>query len=710
VSTGREALIVAVDDYVDEGLSRLRAPHRDAEMLGEVLADPRIGDFNVRTVRNGSAQDIRVAVEDFFADRRLDDLLFLHFSCHGLKNAAGELFLAAADTKPLRLASTAVAADFVNQQMADSRAQRIALFLDCCYGGAFPRGMVVRGSSAVEVGDAFAAQRAAGGRGRVVVTASSSVEYAFEGGELTPGSQVAPSVFTGSVVEGLSSGEADRDGDGWVGLNELFTYVAERVRRSTSHQTPHLWSFGSEGDLLLARSRRRRVTAEALPAELADAAASSLAATRLGVAFELRDRLMGDDLGRALAAWNALSGMVDDDSRRVSDVASAALLDGQLRVSPDTLELGPVPPGHQVDGGLSLSGAPLALAANATSDVTWLQAEIDGAAVRVWGSAPEAGSHQARLVLASPIGDVEVPVRVDVVEGALAPVAVEPPRTEPEERAAEEEVAVAESVQSGPVAATRLWWPVYVAFGVAAVAWGVLYWRIEYLWFLPNSSNLPSAPLDGFGLGIAAFVVLVGASLIWPPVSTVALGVATALSVLFLTWAVILLGIPGVSENDAVSPTWYGLILLGVGTLIVVLVELGHRGLLRGGRGWRRPTEVQIILLAIGGALVCIAATLDIDGVPMRELTGQRVLLLPLVSVTVCCLAALTTLPAQLREIVNAAAVGYLAIGMVALLSLWVRAGTPFAAVALLGHALLLAGVLVSPSFRRTTRTPVAAG
>ena len=310
VSPVREALVVAVDQYDDEGLGRLRAPADDAEALGAVLGDPRIGDFAVRVLRNESAQTIRVAVEDFFADRRPDDLLLLHFSCHGLKNAAGELYLAASDSRPDRLASTAVPADFVNRQMADSRAQRIALFLDCCYGGAFPRGMVVRAAGDVAVGDAFATQRDAGGRGRVVVTASSSVEYAFEGAELASDAQVAPSVFTGSVVAGLESGEADRDGDGWVGLNELFGYVAERVRRVTPHQTPHLWAFGSEGDLLLAHSRRRRVTAGELPAEVVEAIGSSLAATRLGVAVELRDRLLGPDLGQALAAWSALTGLV----------------------------------------------------------------------------------------------------------------------------------------------------------------------------------------------------------------------------------------------------------------------------------------------------------------------------------------------------------------------------------------------------------------
>ncbi len=131
----RHALVVANDEYDDPGLRRLVAPAQDAQALADALADPAIGHFDVRVLHNESAQAIRFAVEDFFADRAAEDLLLLHFSCHGLKNASGELFLAVADTRPTRLASTAVAADFVNRQMADSRAQRIALFLDCCYGG-----------------------------------------------------------------------------------------------------------------------------------------------------------------------------------------------------------------------------------------------------------------------------------------------------------------------------------------------------------------------------------------------------------------------------------------------------------------------------------------------------------------------------------------------------------------------------------------------
>ena len=201
-----------------------------------------------------------MAVEDFFADRDRSDPLLLHFSGHGLKNAAGELFLAAADTRPGRLASTGVGSDFLSRQMADSRAERIVLLLDCCYGGAFPRGMVVRAAGEAQVLEAFAAQSdVAGGKGRVVVTASSAMEYAFEEGDLTDDASGSPSIFTGALVDALASGEADTDGDGWVGLHELFEYVSSAVRTTNPHQTPHMWTFGSQGELLIARSKVRRI-------------------------------------------------------------------------------------------------------------------------------------------------------------------------------------------------------------------------------------------------------------------------------------------------------------------------------------------------------------------------------------------------------------------------------------------------------------------
>jgi Caspase domain len=89
----RSALIVASDEYTDPGLRRLRAPASDAQALEGVLRDPTIGGFEVRTLLNQPAHEINLAVEEFFAHRRPDDLLLVHFSCHGSRMRAGSCTL-----------------------------------------------------------------------------------------------------------------------------------------------------------------------------------------------------------------------------------------------------------------------------------------------------------------------------------------------------------------------------------------------------------------------------------------------------------------------------------------------------------------------------------------------------------------------------------------------------------------------------------------
>jgi hypothetical protein len=242
----RSALIVATDRYEDEKLSALRAPAHDAVALARVLGDQAIGDFKVSTCINPREHELRRTVSAFFSNRSPGDVLLLHFGCHGVKDDDGRLYFAAADTDFDQLDATALSADFVNRRMNDSRSKRIVLFLDCCYSGAFAKGMTPRGGNTVEVKERFE------GTGRVVLTASSAMEYSFEGDHRQ--GQGRRSVFTSALVQGLESGEADRDRDNWISVDELYDYVFERVREQTPNQTPGKWSF-VQGDVLVARSR-----------------------------------------------------------------------------------------------------------------------------------------------------------------------------------------------------------------------------------------------------------------------------------------------------------------------------------------------------------------------------------------------------------------------------------------------------------------------
>src|SRR4029453_19399678 len=118
----RRALIVARDEYDPEGLRHLLAPAADAQALAGVLGDPQIGGFGLHAVRNEPAHVIQAQVGDLFSERRPDDVLLLHFSCHGLKSESGELFFAARNTRPNRLGSTAIPADFAHGSRVATRA------------------------------------------------------------------------------------------------------------------------------------------------------------------------------------------------------------------------------------------------------------------------------------------------------------------------------------------------------------------------------------------------------------------------------------------------------------------------------------------------------------------------------------------------------------------------------------------------------------
>jgi len=131
----REALIIAVSDYKDPSLRRLRAPAADADELAEVLGDPDVGGFHVEILRNPGWGELRLQLAKFFrAERRPDDLLVVHFSCHGVKDASGELYFAATDTEKDLLDATGIDATWLNGRIGRCRSSASS----CCWTAATP--------------------------------------------------------------------------------------------------------------------------------------------------------------------------------------------------------------------------------------------------------------------------------------------------------------------------------------------------------------------------------------------------------------------------------------------------------------------------------------------------------------------------------------------------------------------------------------------
>jgi Caspase domain len=314
----REALIIATGSYADPELRRLRSPAQDAESLSKVLSDPRIGAFTVQQMIDQPHHVLARRMEQFFSDRSLDDLLLLHLSCHGIKDADGRLYFAATDTEKDLLRASALSAAFLNDLISDCRARAIVLLLDCCYSGAFMPGY--KGDRTVHLEDEFKS------RGRAILTASNDIEYAWEGHELV--GEGRPSVFTDAVVQGLETGEADRDQDGFVSINELHEYVYERVlkEKEKHRQTPLLYSVYIRTDLYVALNPRRgSSTGSPLRAGLQKLMVHPDPSKRLAAVWDLGKLLSGRDASLREASQRALEHLAQDDSPVVSAAARAAL-------------------------------------------------------------------------------------------------------------------------------------------------------------------------------------------------------------------------------------------------------------------------------------------------------------------------------------------------------------------------------------------------
>lgn len=315
MSEPRAALLIATSRYDDPSLPPLEGARTDVDGFAEVLGDPHIGGFDVHTVIDREAHEVAADMEIFLQERQRNELILVYITGDGVKGMDGRLYFAARNTNSERLRSTAVAAAWVSEALDACRSSRQLLLLDCCHSGAFVRGMTVKAGSRVGATEQLA------GRGRVIITASDAVQFALERGA----EHRAPSsVFTGCVVRGLRTGEADIDADGRVTLHDLFDYVQDVVHAENPDQTPQMTAVGLQGEIVVAHNPHADARTM-LPAALVEALGHPYAAVRRAAVDELRTLLASRDRVMRTAALTTLHEMTDDDSRTVATAARGAL-------------------------------------------------------------------------------------------------------------------------------------------------------------------------------------------------------------------------------------------------------------------------------------------------------------------------------------------------------------------------------------------------
>jgi formylglycine-generating enzyme required for sulfatase activity len=319
--SGKFALIIANTEYTDPGLAQLTAPGKDAEKFARVLNSPDIAAFDdVIILFNENASKANETIDYFFSLKKPDDLLVLYFSGHGVRDEYGSLYLAVKNTNRARLRSTAIKSDFIREAMDQSRSRRQILILDCCNSGAYAQGTKAETGGSVGTASAFEGT----GYGRVVLTASDSTQFAWEGDKVI--GETDNSLFTHFLVKGLE-GDADRDGDGRITIDELYDYAYEQIVNITPKQTPGKWSYKQQGEIVLRHNIPIEDTKSVpLPDDLMAAINSSLPFVREGAVSQLELLLKGKNLSLARSARLALARIAaEDDSHRVAQAATKAL-------------------------------------------------------------------------------------------------------------------------------------------------------------------------------------------------------------------------------------------------------------------------------------------------------------------------------------------------------------------------------------------------
>ena len=229
------ALIVGIGAYQDERIPRLKYTHADAQAFYELLTDPRRSGFkkeNVRLLLDAGATHtaIRKSVNQWLYNQVTpDSTVMIFFAGHGGQeqdkcyDEAGKqaYYFLPWDADPEDLASTSLSQSDFERLLRTLKAQRMVMFLDACHS----TGVAKSGGRDLAIVAAPKYERLAEGEGRVVIAAAKPEQRSWEDEKLKHG------VFTYHLLEAMR-GKADTNGDGYVSIQEVATYLQREVPRT----------------------------------------------------------------------------------------------------------------------------------------------------------------------------------------------------------------------------------------------------------------------------------------------------------------------------------------------------------------------------------------------------------------------------------------------------------------------------------------------
>jgi helicase len=300
-------LFVGIDRYKSPGINWLSAAKRDATALHALFADT-LGPGGDLLVDH---QATRATIEQRFTDLARcgkDDVVVLAFSGHGSQSHE----LVTYDADPSALSTTAIPLDTLTEWFSRIPARRLICILDCCFSGGMGAKVLLVESLPRSMHSADQLLNQLAGKGRIVITASTATEEAWENQRLRHG------LLTYYLLEALQGAEEVREA-GKVSVYRLLDYVTKRVTAASDAlgQLQHPTLRGQiDGGLEWPVFRKGAAYAAAFPESARKPATPVIKSLE---SFDFPPSLL-DAWGRAIPALNEL---------QLAAVNDYGLLDGQ---------------------------------------------------------------------------------------------------------------------------------------------------------------------------------------------------------------------------------------------------------------------------------------------------------------------------------------------------------------------------------------------
>jgi helicase len=211
-------LFIGIDRYISQEIDELTCARRDAVAMNALFADSLGGSSTLLV--DADATRARIATE-FAALRDCDptDTVVIAFSGHGSETHE----LVTHDSEIVNLPNTAIPLDLIQQWFAEIPAKRLVFFLDCCFSGGIGAKVLRVEAKPRDLRSTEARLSQLAGDGRVIFTASSAIEPAYEH------SRYGHGFLTYFLIEALSGAE-EVVSAGKISLYRLLEHVTNRVQ------------------------------------------------------------------------------------------------------------------------------------------------------------------------------------------------------------------------------------------------------------------------------------------------------------------------------------------------------------------------------------------------------------------------------------------------------------------------------------------------